>query len=102
MFSQSNVSLGVYIDPKLTFFGDGKHYDATLDFKIELEMQGKQIGYGYFSIKAQYENAQLRPQFTSWLIAPGWTFNELVVKNTSIGIFPTVGFISLPTVQRVK
>jgi len=94
MFSQSNVSLGVYIDPKLTFFGDGKHYDATLDFKIELEMQGKQIGYGYFSIKAQYENAQLRPQFTSWLIAPGWTFNELVVKNTSIGIFPTVGFIN--------
>jgi len=93
MFSQSNVSLGVYIDPKLTLFGDGKHYDATLDFKVELEMQGKQIGYGFFSIKAQYENAQLRPQFTSWLIAPGWTFNQLVIP-VSIGIFPTIGFIN--------
>jgi len=94
IFSQSNVSLGVYIDPKLTLFGDGKHYDATLDFKVEIELQGKQFEYYYFSIKAQYENAQLRPQFTSWLIAPGWNFNQLIVPNTSIGIFPTVGFIN--------
>jgi len=95
IFSQSNVSLGVYIDPKLTLFGDGNHYKKpTLDFKIEVEMQGKQIGYGFFSIKAQYENAQLRPQFTSWIVAPGWTFNQLIVLNTSIGIFPTVGFIN--------
>jgi len=94
MFSQSQVTVGVYIDPKLTLFGDGKHYDATLDFKVELELQGKQFDWYYFSIKAQYEHADLKPQYTAWLVAPGWTFNQLVIPNTSIGIFPAIGFIN--------
>jgi len=94
IFSQENIMLEGLFDPRLMILGDGKSYGAgTADFKIGVELQGKQFEWYYFAMKAQYEYADLKPRYISYLISAGWTFNQFLPENLNTGIFLTTGFI---------
>lgn len=94
-FSQNNIYIGAYQDPKLAFFEDDHgNQPFTLDFKAEITLQGNQMNWYYFEMRVQYEYADLYGgKYVNWQVLGGWTFNRLFLKNLEIGIYPTIGLL---------
>lgn len=94
-YSQSNVTIGVYQDPKLAFqIDDYGNTPFTLDMKISVELNGKQFNQYYFSIRPEFEYAELYGgKYVSWLVNGGWVFNQLFIDDLSIGGYLTGGLI---------
>ena len=81
LFSQEQISLGVYQDLRLLLTGDDHNNDAgTIDIVMRIEMQGKQQNWGYLTIFPQFEYAEIAGNYKRWSANVGYTFNEIFVE----------------------
>lgn len=85
-YSQERISLGLYHDAK--YMSEGK-----LNMLIRFNMQGNQQTYGYMTISPEFEYAELEGEYFRYAVNIGYTFNELVLKNSEAGFALGGGFI---------
>lgn len=93
--AQENVAISVYQDPKLAFqIDDYGNTPFTLDMKIMFEMNGKQQSNHYFSIRPEFEYAELYGgKYVTWLVNGGWVFNKFDIEQLTIAGYLTGGFL---------
>lgn len=77
-FAQNQVTLGVYQDIRLLFFGDeSSNHNGTMDLILNLNVQTKQDAIGYFVINTEYEQANIQETLKRYSVNAGYTFNRL-------------------------
>ena len=97
-FSQQKLSLSVYQDTKLLITGDNKGNDPlTPDLIFNMDWEGKQQTWYYFSIKTQYEFANLvGGKFYRYTVNGICNFNKLIVPKMEFGIGLGFGALHRP------
>ena len=93
--AQEQISFSVLQDAKLLVSGDKRGNSAgTTDLIFNMNWEGKQFEYYYFSIQTQYEHANLNGGYFKRYSAHGvWTFNSLVLPKLEIGFGAGLGMI---------
>lgn len=98
--AQSSLEISVTQDARLLFLGDNKGNEAgTLNTVINLNMQGKQYEYYYFSISPQFEFANLKDKFYRYSVNGIWTFNRLIIPKLEAGIGIGAGIIHRDNIE---
>ena len=73
--AQERVSLAVYIDPTLMIKGDTHNNPAgTLNYILQLKMQGNEQKYGYLVVFPEFEYADLSKSYIRYSANIGYTF----------------------------
>ncbi|WP_242205368.1 hypothetical protein [Aestuariivivens insulae] len=93
--AQSHISFSVFHDAKLLITGDDKGNDAlTTDLIFNMDWEGKPFETYYFSIKTQFEYANLKGgKLYRYSVNGMWNFNRLIIPKLVAGIGLGVGVI---------
>jgi hypothetical protein len=82
VYSQDKVKLSFYQDAKLATMNDDHGNEAfTLDFLFKFKMTGKQQEFGYMTVSAVFEYAEIKGLYKRYAADVGYTFNKLIVDN---------------------
>lgn len=82
--SQEQLTFGIYQDVKLGLGMDKEHGNdkPTFDMIFNVNMEGNQFEYYYFSVQAQYEHADLYGgKFDRYGVNLMWNFNKLIIDD---------------------
>jgi hypothetical protein len=88
-YSQETISFSMLQDAKLLITGDDKgNPPGTTDLIFNMNWEGKQFEYYYFSIQTQFEYANLQSKFYRYSVHGIWTLNRLFIPKleASIGL----------------
>lgn len=88
LYSQDGISASILQDAKLGLGMDKLHKNdtPTLDLIINVNLDGKQFEWYYFSIQMLYERANLYDgYFSRYGVNTLWNFNQLIVRKLKIG-----------------
>lgn len=93
--SQDKITLSVFQDAKLLVSGDNHGNSAgTKDLIFNMDWEGYQFEYYFFTVRTQFETANLSSaSFSRYSVHVGWTFNKLIIPKLEAGIFAGVGII---------
>lgn len=86
--AQNKISYSILQDTKLAFGLDTEHKNntPTLDAIFNINLEGKQFKYYYFSTQIQYEHANLYQNYYSrYGVNLIWVFNQLIIPKLKIG-----------------
>jgi len=73
--AQEKVSIAAYIDPTLMIKGDTHNNPAgTLNFILQLKMQGNEQKYGYLVVFPEFEYADLSKSYIRYSANIGYNF----------------------------
>jgi hypothetical protein len=97
--AQDQISFSVLQDAKFLISGDDIGNKAgTVDLIFNMNWEGKQFEYYYFSIQTQYETANLNGGSFKRYSAHGvWTLNALLLPELEIGFGAGIGMIHRET-----
>lgn len=82
--SQEQITFGIYQDVKLVLGMDKEHLNdkPTFDMVFNLNLEGNQFEYYYFSIQAQYEHSDLYGgKLDRYGVNLMWNFNKLIIDD---------------------
>ncbi len=99
LHSQESISFSLLQDVKLGLGMDSEHGNTgfTPDVIINMNWEGKQFEYYYFSIQSFYEHAELSSgYFKRYGVNGIWNLNRLIVDKLEIGIGVGLGMINRP------
>lgn len=93
--AQDQISFSVLQDAKLLVNGDNRgNSPGATDLIFNMNWEGKQFDYYYFSIQTQYEHANLRGgYFRRYSVHGIWTLNSLLLPKLEIGFGAGLGMI---------
>lgn len=94
--SQNAISFSLLQDVKLGLGMDAEHGNNgfTQDLIFNMNWEGKQFEYYYFSVQTQYEHAELSSGYFKRYSAHGiWNFNKLIVDKLEIGLGVGLGMV---------
>ena len=94
-YAQDKISFGVFQDARLLISDDDYGNTApTLDLIFNMDWEGKQFTYYYFSIKSQYEQANLQgTTFRRYTINTMWNLNRLFIPKLEAHLGVGIGMI---------
>ena len=95
VFSQEKIRVGLFQDGSLLVSDDTHGNTApTIDMILSIDLQGKQFSSYYFSIRPQFEFADLYSgKFYRYSVISMWNFNTLDVDGVEFGIGTGIGMI---------
>ncbi|WP_341217072.1 hypothetical protein [uncultured Wocania sp.] len=93
--AQDQISFSILQDAKLLVSGDKLGNEPlTTDLIFNMNWEGKQYDYYYFSIQTQYEHANLNGgYFRRYSVHGIWTLNSLLLPKLEIGFGAGIGMI---------
>tara|TARA_R110002049_G_scaffold4063_2_gene29296 strand:- start:7195 stop:7728 length:534 start_codon:yes stop_codon:yes gene_type:complete len=97
--AQDGISFSVLQDVKLGLGMDKKHMNPnpTLDIIVNMNWEGKQYDYYYFTVQTQYERANLHDGYFSRYSVHGiWNLNTLILPKLKLGFGVGIGMIHRP------
>ena len=86
-YAQDKISISILQDSKLLISGDTHgNSPSTFDLILSADLEGQQLNWYYFSMRAQYEQADLYSgMFYRYSVQSIWTFNKLFIPNLELG-----------------
>lgn len=93
--AQEQVSFGIYQDLKLATSKDNHgNTPFTTDLIFNVNLEGNQFEYYYFTVQAQYEHANLNTGYLRrYNINALWNFNKLIIDDLNAGIGVGIGML---------
>ena len=91
-YSQKGVYFQSSIDPKMIFIGDDSNgiKKGTIDASFRFIMEGNQQKYGYIIAFPEFTYRNTDGNLKSYTANVGYTFNELIIPRSEIGV--TIGY----------
>lgn len=97
--AQEGISFSVLQDVKLGLGMDKKHGNdsPTMDIIVNMNFEGKQFEWYYFSMQTQFEKANLSSgDYYRYSVHSIWTLNKLIIPKLRIGLGCGLGVIHRP------
>lgn len=95
--AQNTISFSVLQDIKLGLGMDEEHGNIgfTPDVILNVNLEGKQFEWYYFSMQVQYEHAELSSgYFKRYSVHGIWNLNQLIIPKMEVGLGVGLGMIN--------